>query len=118
MKPTETASTKHYRDWTPISIHSSHINGDMLVGMRKDGGGARVTRYNKKGEEIQNIQKDNKGQELYGTTHYITENINGDICTSDYDNKTVVVVNKSGQRRFSYTGQRSKRSKKSPLWYT
>eukprot|EP00105_Crassostrea_gigas_P008277 XP_011422787.1 PREDICTED: uncharacterized protein LOC105325102 [Crassostrea gigas] len=93
-------------DWEPLSIlHSSHINGDILVGMRKDGKG-KVTRYNKTGTEIQNIQRDNKGQVLYSTPHYITENMNGDVCVSDYNNG-VVVVDKSGQHRFSYTGQGS-----------
>ncbi|XP_062594055.1 tripartite motif-containing protein 2-like [Saccostrea cucullata] len=92
-------------DWTPLSIHSSHINGDLLVGMKKIGE-AKVTRYNKTGKELQNIQRDNKGQELYIAPHYITENINGDICTSDHG-RAVVVVNKSGQHRFSYTGQKS-----------
>ncbi|XP_062587761.1 tripartite motif-containing protein 2-like isoform X3 [Saccostrea cucullata] len=93
-------------DWRPLSIHSSHINGDLLVGMVTDEE-AKVTRYNKTGKELQSIQRDNKGQELYGEPNYITENINGDICTSDYY-KGVVVVNKSGQHRFSYTGQKSK----------
>ncbi|XP_052687166.1 uncharacterized protein LOC128166202 [Crassostrea angulata] len=93
-------------DWKPFSIYSSHINGDILVGMIKDGE-AKATRYNKTGEEIQNIQRDNKGQDLYYYPHYITENINGDICTSDLTKHAVVVVNKSGQHRFSYTGQGS-----------
>ncbi|XP_061192362.1 uncharacterized protein LOC133200592 [Saccostrea echinata] len=87
--------------WIPLSIHSSYINGNLLVGMA-----GKVTRYNKTGKELQNIQRDNKGQGLYKEPHYITENINGDICTSDYYNG-VVVVNKSGQHRFSYTGQKS-----------
>nr|XP_022314597.1 uncharacterized protein LOC111119075 [Crassostrea virginica] len=91
-------------DWEPLSIHSSKINGDILVGMRKDGG-AKVTRYNKTGREIQNIQRDNKEQKLYRKPNYITENINGDICTSDLGMRTVVVVNKSGHHRFSYSGQ-------------
>ncbi|XP_062573894.1 uncharacterized protein LOC134235764 [Saccostrea cucullata] len=93
-------------DWIPISIHSSHINGDLLVGMETDRE-AKVIRYNKIGKELQNIQRDNKGQELYSNQQYITENINGDICTSDIDKKAVVVVNKSGQHRFSYTDQES-----------
>ena len=93
-------------DWTPLSVHSSRINGDILVGMIKDGE-AKVTRYSKAGKEIQNIQRDNQGQELYNEPLYITENINGDICTSDIDKEEVVVVNKSGQHRFSYTGQGS-----------
>uniref|UniRef100_K1QBD4 Tripartite motif-containing protein 2 n=1 Tax=Magallana gigas TaxID=29159 RepID=K1QBD4_MAGGI len=91
-------------DWEPLSIHSSHINGDILVGIIKDREG-KVTRYNKTGTEIQNIQRDNKGQRLYGIPHYITENINGDVCVSDYTKQAVVVVDKSGQHRFSYTGQ-------------
>ncbi|XP_052685876.1 tripartite motif-containing protein 2-like [Crassostrea angulata] len=92
--------------WEPLSIHSSRINGDILVGMEK-GIEGKVTRYNKTGKEIQNIQRDNKGHRLYGNPHYITENINGDICTSDFNNRAVVVVNKSGKHRFSYTGQGS-----------
>ncbi|XP_062590548.1 E3 ubiquitin-protein ligase TRIM71-like [Saccostrea cucullata] len=90
-------------DWRPHSIHSSHINGDLLVG-RVKGKEGKITRYNKTGKELQNIQRDNKGQELYGIPHYVIENINGDICTSDFFNG-VVVVNKSGQHRFSYKGQ-------------
>jgi streptogramin lyase len=90
------------RIWTPLSIHSSHINGDILVGMVNDGQ-AKVTRYNKTGEELQNIRRG-----LYEYPHYITENINGDVCVSDYDVDTVVVVNESGRHRFSYTGQGSR----------
>ncbi|XP_065938125.1 E3 ubiquitin-protein ligase TRIM71 [Magallana gigas] len=93
-------------DWNPLSIYSSQINGDLLVGMRKDEKG-KVTRYNKTRTEIQNIQRDNKGQALYGYPHYITENINGDVCVSDTINGAVVVVDKSGQHRFSYRGQGS-----------
>ncbi|XP_034306142.2 protein wech [Magallana gigas] len=93
-------------DWKSISIHSSPINRDILVGMRKDRK-AKVTRYNKTGTEIQNIERDIKGQGLYRKPHYITENINGDVCVSDVKNDAVVVVDKSGQHRFSYTGQRS-----------
>eukprot|EP00105_Crassostrea_gigas_P006524 XP_011420511.1 PREDICTED: uncharacterized protein LOC105323206 [Crassostrea gigas] len=90
-------------DWVPLSIHSSHINGDILVGIY-----GKVTRYNKTGTEIQNIQRNDKGQALYSGPNYITENINGDICVSDNYYGKVVVVDKSGQHRFSYTGQRSR----------
>ena len=91
-------------NWKPFSIHSSSINGDILVGMIKDKT-AKITRYSKAGKEIQNIRKDKQGQGLYRYPRYITENINGDICTSDFDRYEVVVVNKSGKHRFSYTGQ-------------
>ena len=48
---------------------------------------------------MQNIKRAtcNRGQELYDYPHSITENINGNICTSDYSNEVVVVVKKSGQ---------------------
>ncbi|XP_065938397.1 E3 ubiquitin-protein ligase TRIM71-like isoform X2 [Magallana gigas] len=92
-------------DWRPLSIHSSHINGDILVGMGKDRKPSKVTRYNKTGTEIQNIQRDKKRQRLYSLPYYITENINGDVCVSDYSKHAVVVVDKSGHHRFSYTGQ-------------
>ncbi|XP_022343920.2 uncharacterized protein LOC111136997 [Crassostrea virginica] len=91
-------------DWTPVSVHSSRINGDILVGMVKFIE-AKVTRYSKAGKEIQNIQRDNQGQGLYSYPRYITENINGDICTSDFGKDAVVVVNKSGQHRFYYTSK-------------
>ncbi|XP_062583898.1 uncharacterized protein LOC134245640 [Saccostrea cucullata] len=94
-------------DCRPYSTHSSHINGDLLVGMKKDREAGKVTRYNKTGKELQNIQRDNKGQELYTYPYYITENISGDICTSDIYKGAAVVVNKSGQHRFSYKGQKS-----------
>lgn len=94
-------------NWKPLCIHSSKISGDVLVGMSSDDKG-KVTRYNTTGKEIQNIQMDRKGQGLYsGNPHYITENINGDICVSDAGKEAVVVVTKSGQYRFSYTGQES-----------
>ena len=90
--------------YTPLSVHSSRINGDLLVGMIA-WEESRLTRYSKTGKEIQNIQWDDEGKELYEYPNYITENINGDICTSDYDKNAVVVVDKSGEYRFSYEGQ-------------
>eukprot|EP00105_Crassostrea_gigas_P044116 XP_019928264.1 PREDICTED: uncharacterized protein LOC109620392 [Crassostrea gigas] len=94
-------------EWMPLGIHSSLINGDVLVGMEKDEEAKVTKRYNKTGTQIQNIQRDNKGQEPYGYPHYITENINGDVCVSDFYKHAVVMVDKSGQHRFSYKGQGS-----------
>jgi hypothetical protein len=97
--------------WTPISIHSSHFNGDIVVGMVYEGWFSKrevkLTRYSKTGKELQSIQRDNEAQELYSYPRYITENINGDFCVSDISKESVVVVNKSGQHKFSYTGQGS-----------
>ncbi|XP_062610563.1 uncharacterized protein LOC134272337, partial [Saccostrea cucullata] len=91
--------------WEPYSIYYAHINGEILVGMRKDRED-KVTRFNKTGKELHNILRDNKGGELYKSPQFITENINGDICTSDYHMR-VVVVNRLRQHRFFCRGQKS-----------
>ncbi|XP_056006837.1 uncharacterized protein LOC130050615 [Ostrea edulis] len=83
-------------------IHSSRINGNILVGSYDD-----MTRYNDIGRKLQVIKKDDRGRSLYIATVYITENKNGDIWTSDKIKGAVVVVDKSGAYRFDYTGRQS-----------
>lgn len=86
-------STQHF------CIHSSQINGNILVGDIY-----KVRRYSESGKKIQEIEVDNDGECLYAETIYITENINRDIIVSDCGKEAVVVVNKAGQHRFNYTG--------------
>nr|XP_034320356.1 uncharacterized protein LOC105334693 [Crassostrea gigas]XP_034320357.1 uncharacterized protein LOC105334693 [Crassostrea gigas] len=96
------------KEWEPLSIHTSNLNGDIMVGMSTFSQG-KVARYNTTGNTTQSIERDNKGQRVYSEyPHYITENINGDICVSDFNKQAVIVVNKIGQHRFSFTGQESK----------
>jgi streptogramin lyase len=83
-------------------IHSSRINGDILVESN-----SKVTRYDGTGQGLQVIEKDDKGQRLYGLPAYITETYNGDIWVSDYGRKAVVVVDKAGRHRFDYKGRQS-----------
>ncbi|XP_062571483.1 E3 ubiquitin-protein ligase TRIM71-like [Saccostrea cucullata] len=94
------------KDWEPQSIFSSQINGDILVGMNKKEKW-KITRYNREGEKIMDIQKNENGKALYSSVSYLTENINGDICTSDNDGGKVQVVTRSGEHRFTYSGQYS-----------
>ncbi|XP_056020011.1 uncharacterized protein LOC125672298 [Ostrea edulis] len=93
-------------DWEPGAIYSSRINGDLLVGMTRNKEW-KVTRYSKEGEKFQDIQRDDKGRGLYRSISFITENTNGDVCVSDYAASKVVVVTRSGQYRFSYSGHKS-----------
>jgi sugar lactone lactonase YvrE len=91
--------------WSPLCVYSSHRTGDILVGMT-DGKKYKVVRYNQEGRELWQSQYDAQGQRLYKYPKYITENLNGDICTSDGgDNDAVVVVDRDGNHRFSYRGR-------------
>ena len=89
-------------DLLPISIHSSRINGDLLIGLSP----GRVMRWDVTGRNTGDIELDEEGQRLYERPDYITENkMNGDIVVSDYMKKALVVVDRSGRHRFDYKGQ-------------
>ncbi|XP_062605268.1 uncharacterized protein LOC134267064, partial [Saccostrea cucullata] len=93
--------------WRPYSVYSSPSTGDLLVGMfRRDTDTGQVNRYTNTGRHIQTIQHDNTGQRLYSTPLYITENRNGDVIVSD-SGRGVVVTDRRGRHRFSYTGPTS-----------
>ncbi|XP_061186267.1 uncharacterized protein LOC133194301 [Saccostrea echinata] len=106
-KDNRTKSTliKKSESWIPQCVYSSHFNGDLLVGMQSYKKGI-ITRYNDTGQHKQTIQHGNTGQELYSDPIYITENRNGDVIVSDIDGDhgAVVVTERGGRHRFSYTG--------------
>ncbi|XP_061194048.1 uncharacterized protein LOC133202270 [Saccostrea echinata] len=100
----KTPLIKYTAPWRPLSVYSSPSTGDLLVGMcyRYT---AKLVRYNSTGEHIQTIQHDNNtGQGLYRSPIYITENRNGDVIVSDLGRDAVVVTERGGSHRFSYTG--------------
>jgi hypothetical protein len=92
---------------TPLCVFSSPRNGDILVGMSKST--KKVVRYDREGRELWESQYDVGSQLLYSYPVYVTENVNGDACTSDRGiNDAVVVVDKEGNHWFSYRGQMQK----------
>ncbi|XP_065932418.1 uncharacterized protein [Magallana gigas] len=108
MKTTTTFIERTDSTWEPRSVYWSPSTGDLLVGMHNiDTDIGKVTRYNQSGQLTQTIQYHNTGRELYITPNYITENNNGDVVVSDYEYEAVVVTERGGRHRFSYTGHPS-----------
>lgn len=101
--------------WEPQCVYSSQYSGDLLVAMyRKKTTESKVIRYNQSGKITQIIQHDNTGLELYSKPNYITENTNGDlaVCDQDFQTPAVVVTDRNGIHRFSYTGHQKTSRKK------
>ena len=111
MTPNGTITTILIPAFEPMCIHSSHINGHILIGLTDNSGTGRVMRCDGTGRKIMDIEFDEEGQRLYEWPKYITENkINGDIVVSDEEKCALVVVDKKGRHRFNYTGQSTGRS--------
>ncbi|XP_065929026.1 tripartite motif-containing protein 3-like [Magallana gigas] len=107
MKTTTTFIKRTDSTWRPQCVYWSPSTGDLLVGMyyiyTEIG---KVTRYNQSGQLTQTIELDT-GRGLYSDPIYITENNNGDAVVSDFGSGTVVVTERGGRHRFSYTGHPS-----------
>uniref|UniRef100_K1RIT4 Tripartite motif-containing protein 3 n=1 Tax=Magallana gigas TaxID=29159 RepID=K1RIT4_MAGGI len=106
MKTTTTFIERTDSTWIPQCVYWSPSTGDLLVGMwNYDTVTAKVTRHNQSVQLTHTIQHDNTGLGLYRGPNYITENNNGDVVVSDYG--AVVVTERGGRHRFSYTGHPS-----------
>ena len=104
MTPDGNTTTLLTPDVFPWCIHSSQINGDLLIGLI-DVDLARVMRCDRTGRKKADIGLDEKGRRLYKCPEYITENkMNGDIVVSDQMKPALVVVDRSGRHRFDYKG--------------
>nr|XP_034322006.1 uncharacterized protein LOC109617549 [Crassostrea gigas] len=101
MNTTTTFIEAPYSTWTPGCLYWSPFTRDLLVGMNYYREG-KVTRYNQSRELTQTISQDNSGLQLYNALTYVTENNNWDVVVSD--ETALVVTERGGRYRFSYTG--------------
>ncbi|XP_061186280.1 uncharacterized protein LOC133194314 [Saccostrea echinata] len=103
---TKSALIKQIEPWYPWCVYCSPFNGDLLVGMYRNDPvePAKAARYSNTGQHIQTIQHDNTGQTLYRSPGDITENHNGDVNVSDSGRDAILVTDRGGRHRFSYTG--------------
>lgn len=92
--------------WKILCLHWSSYSGNLLAGMANSKGtSCKIARYNQDGHLTQTIDHDNNGLEMYRNICYITENTNWDVAASEFDHSSAVVVtNREGRYRFSYTG--------------
>jgi hypothetical protein len=99
------------RGWQPDKLCCTK-SGDILVSMFIfDFSQRKIVRY--QGHTvIKEIDKDEDGESIYKGGQYglyVVENNNGDVCASDTNADTIVVVNMSGRFRFRYDGTPARR---------
>lgn len=93
--------------WRHLSVYCSPFTGNILVGVTKNNPRTGIVmHYNRHGEKTNDMPHNNSGQTLYSKPAYITENSNGDIVVSDSGLNNVVVTDRRGKYRFSYTSHR------------
>nr|XP_022312552.1 tripartite motif-containing protein 2-like [Crassostrea virginica] len=103
------------KGWKPGKLCCT-MSGDILVHLFKVRGrqtNNKIIRYQGKNikQEISNDGQENSFFKDGGCFLFMSENNNGDVCVSDTNDDTLVVVDKTGRVRFRYDGTPSRREK-------
>ncbi|XP_052708321.1 uncharacterized protein LOC128183371 [Crassostrea angulata] len=92
--------------WIPYGL-CFNSDGDLMVCMRRNDYTESKVGVFADGKLKQQFQFDDIRKPLFSISRnsmYICENGNGDICVSDWNACAVIVMKKSGEYRFRYTG--------------
>ncbi|XP_062612551.1 uncharacterized protein LOC134274302 [Saccostrea cucullata] len=99
--------------WHPLGFCCTR-SGDILISMyTPDEFHKKIVRFQGQTASTE-IDKDGLGHNIFKCGEMglcVEENYNGDICASDYDAKTVIVMDKTGRVRFKYDGTEARRNK-------
>ena len=102
------------QSWNPEGLCCTR-SGDVLVHVSKGNGSNtenKIIRYH--GQNLkQEINKDGHGNPIFKDgdySLYMSENNNLDVCVSDVNADTVIVVKKTGKVRFRYDGKLANRA--------
>lgn len=90
--------------WKPRNVCCTSSGGFLVMMIKDENKQSRLLRYT--GSEKHTFQFNDNGELLYssGGMKYVSENKNQDICVADNKAQAIVVINKNGKHRFSYTG--------------
>lgn len=79
-------------------------SGDILIGVgyRSANSHPKIVRYQEQ-RKVMEIDKDEHGNPIFQGRHIsVTENINGDIVTTDANSKSVIALDNTGRIKFRY----------------
>ncbi|XP_062570788.1 uncharacterized protein LOC134232828 [Saccostrea cucullata] len=92
-----------------LSIYYSKVRDEIILGTYNMLGisiHSKLTRYSKEGMVIIEIES-YEGENLYVLPMFISENVNGDVCTADCGTSIVTGVSRLGNLLFKYDGNRT-----------
>ena len=94
--------------WKALCLHYSQLTGNFLVAMKKNGSTlCKIVLYNTNWKHVNTLRQRESDSNLYKNPIFITENNNGDVAVSDSENSAVVVTDRRGAHRYTYTGPQS-----------
>lgn len=95
----------NFLDTSPFSPHGLHINNEeeILASLRSEND-SKVIRFSKNGIIQQTIQLNKDKSLLFNLPSRLTETLDGDIWVLEGNDKSLVIVDKDGRRKFCYKG--------------